>query len=156
MMPIDRIIGERKWSDEKHLCPDCERIFVEDGGCDTTTQDLHPCRYAYDDGVEKEDNGMVYWVTKCPKYVKMNTKKLYSDWIKSDSWKEIATKVKQKAGYQCQLCGSAFNLSVHHTTYENLCREKDHMEDLICVCRNCHEKIHKHDLQQEGKNDGFE
>lgn len=131
--------------DNRHLCADCDRLFTQDGGCRDTTVDEHVCEYAYEKGVETVDNGGGYWVVKCPNYIKMDTRKIYDDWMKSDDWKRTAAEAKKRAGYQCQLCGSAINLCVHHITYDNLCRE-DIQYDLLVVCKTCHEKLHEYDI----------
>ena len=66
----------------------------------------------------------------------------YYDFLKTPYWKEIAEKIKYKAGYKCQMCNSSENLITHHRTYENHGDEIHHMEDLICICKDCHEKHH--------------
>lgn len=66
----------------------------------------------------------------------------YYDFLKTPYWKAIAEKVKYKANHRCQICNSGENLNVHHRSYENHGDELRHMEDLICICKNCHEKHH--------------
>lgn len=68
----------------------------------------------------------------------------YDAYLKSDLWKKNKTYALKRAGYKCQLCGSAMNLHVHHITYENLGMEED--EDLLVVCKKCHEKLHEKDI----------
>lgn len=43
--------------------------------------------------------------------------------------------------YTCYDCGAATNLEVHHITYKRLYKEE--MEDLVSLCRSCHDAIHK-------------
>lgn len=129
-----------------HLCYKCERYLSLD--YDRTTQDTNACKYAYSDGVVQVDNGMGYWIAQCPHFTEMDTRHLYKRWMKTDAWRKIAAEKKKRALYKCELCGSAINLCVHHTTYENLCREFDHMEDLIVVCKSCHEALHEADMRQ--------
>lgn len=64
----------------------------------------------------------------------------YKEYIKSTAWyqKKLARLKKDK--YTCQKCGDTEFLEVHHLTYDNLGDEP--MEDLITVCRDCHQKIH--------------
>ncbi len=45
---------------------------------------------------------------------------------------------------QCELCGDEDNLQVHHITYDNS------PENLLVVCRSCHQKIHKIQLNTIG------
>ena len=66
----------------------------------------------------------------------------YIKFLQTPYWKAIAEKVRQKAGCRCQLCNSNERLNVHHRTYENHGDELHHMDDLICVCSECHEKHH--------------
>ena len=66
----------------------------------------------------------------------------YYDFLETPYWKAIARRVKYKAGYKCQLCNSGENLITHHRTYEHHGDEINHMADLICICKNCHEKYH--------------
>lgn len=66
----------------------------------------------------------------------------YSDFLQTPYWKAIAEKVRQRAGFKCQMCNSNEGLHVHHRTYEHHGDEIHHMEDLICLCHSCHEKYH--------------
>jgi hypothetical protein len=65
---------------------------------------------------------------------------------RSDRWKVRAEETKRLAGYQCQYfglsCQGTINLECHHVTYRNEFRETPGF-DLICVCRNCHQQIHR-------------
>lgn len=45
-----------------------------------------------------------------------------------------------RAGYRCEQCGLPYGLTAHHRTYERLGHELP--EDLVCLCRDCHRKIH--------------
>lgn len=66
----------------------------------------------------------------------------YEVFLRTTYWKIIADYVKKKAKYRCQLCNSESNLSVHHRTYRNHGDEINHLEDLICICNDCHKKQH--------------
>ncbi len=66
----------------------------------------------------------------------------YYDFLKTPYWNAVSLKVKLNAGFKCQMCGSDENLSVHHRTYEHHGNELQHMEDLICVCQDCHQIFH--------------
>lgn len=69
----------------------------------------------------------------------------YHDFLMTPYWKAIAEKVKRYHNLRCQLCGSTEGLSVHHATYENHGDELHHLKDLICLCKDCHEKFHEID-----------
>ncbi len=47
-----------------------------------------------------------------------------------------------KSGYKCQVCNSPHDLNAHHRTYENRGNELKHLDDLVCLCRRCHEIFH--------------
>jgi 5-methylcytosine-specific restriction endonuclease McrA len=66
----------------------------------------------------------------------------FYDWYINVSpvWYAIRKWAMQRAGNKCERCGSTFNLSVHHLTYNNL--GKEHPEDLKVLCQSCHEKAH--------------
>ena len=68
----------------------------------------------------------------------------WDEFRESDMWKTIAGLVKCEAGYKCSLCGSTERLEAHHNTYENHGYEWLYWRhDLVCLCRECHERFHK-------------
>lgn len=73
----------------------------------------------------------------------MSSKK-YQDHLESDYWKAVSKAVKARAKYRCQLCNSQHDLHAHHRTYDNRGKELDHLDDLTCLCRRCHEIFHGH------------
>ena len=66
----------------------------------------------------------------------------YKDFLATPYWKAIAQYKKYKSHYKCELCNSNNQLAVHHKTYEHHGSEIWHMEDLIVLCKDCHEKFH--------------
>lgn len=164
---------------KKHLCATCEHIkglTYPDG----TTLDRNSCDYAFEEmkqslnddewlewvssddvlywhyndrrlasGFATEDNGGGYWIVSCPHYKKIDFRSYYHGYLKSDVWKRKRKSAIEKAGYKCSLCGTAKNLNVHHITYENVPFEED--DDLIVVCRQCHEKLHENDAKRKGE-----
>jgi len=64
----------------------------------------------------------------------------YDEYLRSEHWKKVRKEVLSSAGNRCQRCGSPGRLQVHHKTYENIGQE--HVNDLLAVCRECHERIH--------------
>ena len=159
-MDTSVIICERYKSKGKHLCSNCKRVWdFNDWEKGYTTMDLHPCDYMYewnydhavteDELPVREDNGGGFWVIGCTHYLpwdEADQKKIYREWINGKDWKDKAKDIIKRSGYKCMVCGSAMNLCVHHITYENLCYEKD--EDLMCLCKVCHERLHEKDLVQ--------
>lgn len=67
----------------------------------------------------------------------------YHEFLRTPYWKAIAESVKQYHGYRCQLCNGTEGLSVHHKTYEIHGDELNHLKDLVCLCKDCHEKFHE-------------
>jgi hypothetical protein len=65
----------------------------------------------------------------------------YQDYLQSLHWQRLAEETKRLAGYRCQVCNSADELCAHHRTYER--RGDELQSDLICLCRDCHEKFHE-------------
>ncbi|BAQ66883.1 HNH endonuclease [Geminocystis sp. NIES-3709] len=77
----------------------------------------------------------------------------------SKDWKEIAQKVKEKAGWRCQKCGlncinrdnpiwasltesekAKLRLQVHHWNY---LPEDNSEENLVALCSDCHLSYHR-------------
>lgn len=71
----------------------------------------------------------------------------YYQYLDSNRWKKKREQVLKAANFKCSVCGSAKNLCVHHITYENLGYEND--DDLMVVCKKCHERIHENDLKKK-------
>lgn len=66
----------------------------------------------------------------------------YQEYLQTPEWREIALAVRARAGYRCQLCNSDSNLQAHHRSYQFIFKEKEHLDDLICLCDDCHAKFH--------------
>lgn len=70
----------------------------------------------------------------------------YQRYIKGKSFKQIRELVLERDNWRCQCCGRGIEdgivLTVHHKTYAHLYNEKEHLEDLICLCEICHKAIH--------------
>lgn len=65
----------------------------------------------------------------------------YQDFLKTPYWTATATYIKSKYK-KCIYCGSSTNLQVHHKTYKKHGDEINHEEDLLCVCDECHKRLH--------------
>lgn len=67
----------------------------------------------------------------------------YEEFLQTDYWKLVSEQARINAHYKCQLCGCKDKkLNVHHNTYEHRGEEFKHMEDLICLCEDCHNFYH--------------
>lgn len=75
----------------------------------------------------------------------------YQKFLKTPYWKAIAAHVKYKAGYRCQICNSARNLSTHHRNYEIHGFEHAYMQELTVLCQDCHDRFHDRLRKPKGK-----
>jgi len=66
----------------------------------------------------------------------------YSNFLKTPYWDAISSKKRASAKFRCELCGSGGITNIHHKTYKHHGYEYYYMEDLICLCKECHEKFH--------------
>ena len=73
----------------------------------------------------------------------------YHEYMESDEWKAVRGKRMKLDHFQCTMCGTAKNLTVHHITYDRLGRED--MDDLITLCKGCHAKVHENDIAKKGE-----
>lgn len=60
-------------------------------------------------------------------------------YLKSKEWKEKRDLVMEFYNHKCNDCDNKAT-DVHHLTYDNIFKEK--FDDLIPLCRNCHNKKH--------------
>ena len=68
----------------------------------------------------------------------------YDAFLNTRYWKLLSKHVREVAGLSCQLCGRCDEaLHCHHRTYKHFGYEIEFWkEDLICLCKDCHEKFH--------------
>jgi 5-methylcytosine-specific restriction endonuclease McrA len=64
--------------------------------------------------------------------------------LDSTSYRVICKKVFARDGWRCQNCGSSSNLQIHHIIRRSSLGH-DSEQNLITLCKNCHEKIHRKD-----------
>ena len=69
----------------------------------------------------------------------------YYDYMQSNEWRQLRREALKRDGYICQRCGTGKNLQVHHVNYEHL-GQAGELEDVITLCKTCHEHVHKQDL----------
>lgn len=76
------------------------------------------------------------------KFVDSKAYNKYQKYIKSSIvWKEKRLQALEYYQNQCCLCGSRFNLQVHHRHYKTLFKES--MGDLLVLCKYCHSNHHR-------------
>jgi hypothetical protein len=80
------------------------------------------------------------------KPTKLNSENLknksYQFFLNSNYWKTIREKIIQRDGGRCIICKCEKELQVHHDTYKNHFNEHNHLEDLMTLCKRCHQQHH--------------
>jgi hypothetical protein len=72
----------------------------------------------------------------------------YQEFLKSDFWKELKEKLKQKPFYQkCSCCGNKEEIELHHINYKDILNSSSE-RFIFPVCRDCHQKIHNISREQ--------
>lgn len=67
----------------------------------------------------------------------MTRSKEYTDYIRSDEWRRLVTRIRKKRDNRCERCKkTGVILQGHHKTYKRLGRERD--RDIKILCRKCH------------------
>jgi|10_taG_2_1085330.scaffolds.fasta_scaffold17498_2 hypothetical protein len=64
----------------------------------------------------------------------------YNEYLKSDLWIGIRSKVLKNAGYKCKVCEHKATV-VHHKCYFLPVMEGKRISSLIALCSSCHNKI---------------
>lgn len=76
----------------------------------------------------------------------------YKEYLKSDWWHWKRDQAGKRAGWECELCGSAYDWpEIHHTTYERIGCERP--DDLIALCWECHKHLHRNGLDKLSRRD---
>lgn len=79
----------------------------------------------------------------------------YYDYMHSSEWQAKRMQRIKLDGFRCQMCGSGMHLQVHHVCYDNLCKDAE-IDDLVTLCKSCHEKVHAIDLRRKNPLSIFE
>jgi predicted HNH restriction endonuclease len=59
-----------------------------------------------------------------------------------EQYNQLRKQVLQRDGWRCQICGSKQNLHVHHKQLRSQ-QGDDGDPNLITLCANCHEGLHR-------------
>jgi 5-methylcytosine-specific restriction endonuclease McrA len=81
----------------------------------------------------------------------------YNTFLKSNYWKKVRKLVLIRDKYRCQICITKYapykydkkDLEIHHQTYKNHKNELNHLDDLVTLCKWCHEYMHSPDDYDE-------
>ena len=69
----------------------------------------------------------------------------YEERLQTKEWARTREQIFRRDGYRCRMCGRGnVQLNVHHCTYANYGEER--LEDLITLCRTCHQHFHFRDV----------
>jgi 5-methylcytosine-specific restriction endonuclease McrA len=75
----------------------------------------------------------------------------YQAYLRSLHWKQLSERIRRRDHYTCRDCGATSRLQVHHLCYRpNLEDALD--SDLVTLCRDCHEKIHRKRVVRPARN----
>lgn len=66
---------------------------------------------------------------------------VYSDYIKSDEWKQFRLEYFKTHKKECRACGSKLRVHLHHKTYVRLGHER--LADVVPLCEYHHMALHK-------------
>jgi len=66
----------------------------------------------------------------------------YMAFLHSKYWKFIRARVLKRGKFRCSICKDRQRLLPHHKTYHNHFNEHNHLGDLVCLCKTCHENLH--------------
>jgi 5-methylcytosine-specific restriction endonuclease McrA len=58
----------------------------------------------------------------------------------------LVKQVMQRDGYKCRSCGFRSGLHCHHVVYRSH-QGEDTAENLVTLCNQCHEAVHRSDLE---------
>lgn len=78
-------------------------------------------------------------------------KQQYHAYLRSQQWIDKRKLALDFYDNNCGMCGSKFNLQVHHRSYRNIFKER--MEDLMLLCESCHHRFHNKKAYQNKKVD---
>ena len=73
-------------------------------------------------------------------YCHLSGKDKYIEYLKTDWWQKVRIERLKIDGFKCANCGTDKNLQVHHTDYSRGWFHEDPRQDLITLCKKCHEK----------------
>lgn len=70
----------------------------------------------------------------------------YNEYLRSSHWAGLKVRFRASDQLQACVCGEEEGLQLHHKTYERVGNEL--LDDLVLLCRGCHEAVHT--LERQG------
>ena len=78
-----------------------------------------------------------------------NFQNKYKDYRKSKEWEGLKNDALNRANNTCEVCGKSAHV-VHHKTYPANFKN-DNLDNLQVLCKDCHYKIHKKQIEYKKK-----
>ena len=123
-----------------------ENIFGNEPIRTVRLSNLDPA-FAQKSNEEKAKRNLGYNLTEVQIERKLTQVKQKADWnlkyqtyLISPEWAKLRSQVRTRCKNLCEKCKVRRVEAIHHKTYVRLGNER--LEDLLGVCRKCHEKIH--------------
>lgn len=66
----------------------------------------------------------------------------YKKFLQTEYWQQVREMVFERDKHCCKQCNTTKRLQVHHLSYKHHRDEMNHIEDLITLCRDCHQEQH--------------
>lgn len=77
------------------------------------------------------------------KQKKIDYKEQYHHQLEHPLWLKKRQIILERDQHKCCLCGSEFNLQVHHTKYHSDKKAWEYPNlTLVTLCKDCHQKVH--------------
>ena len=83
---------------------------------------------------------------------------IYKDYLKTNHWKTIRKEFWERSQKRCFLCHKKNDLHLHHKRYRRYEKFgdpkgysilfKERHQDFRLLCKDCHRKIHKYQLEE--------
>jgi hypothetical protein len=73
----------------------------------------------------------------------------YKDYLNSDYWRAVRSKVMVRDKSACTICGSRDRVSVHHLHYDSVRNELQDLDSVTTLCSSCHAA--EHELKTESR-----
>jgi hypothetical protein len=120
------------WLDEKHQWTPCDWVGYPSWWWSATVEA----------NTGRRSDSDPYWRTRQPvDAVRERRKMPYREYLQTPHWGSVRRAAIERAGGCCQRCFSPTSLEVHHHTYKR--RGREHADDVMVLCTNCHGGVHK-------------
>lgn len=96
------------------------------------------CAWYVAGGQKTEEEGKFYAL-----HCDLSSKDKYGKYLETEWWQKVRTERLKIDEFRCANCGTDKNLQVHHINYSRGWFHEDPRQDLITLCKKCHEeKVH--------------